>query len=241
MKRLSTLLLAVLVAGAAFGQTLTITYDATMSGAACQPLGAAKMYMHSGAGYTDATAAWETVIGNWGMDDGIGEMTNVGTDMWEIMIDPNAYYGISSDTTILSIGLVFRNADGTLEGKDAACTDIFIRGVDSATPTAENTDGTAFAGLTVQKTTGIDAPIAGLSNIEVFPAPATSYAVVTFDAEVQRAYTLTLTNTMGQVVRTQPVLGNRVVLERNSLPAGMYFATLADAEGNSATVRVLYR
>jgi hypothetical protein len=240
-----TLLLCGLSIMATAQVNLKITYDASQSGAACQPLGATKIYMHSGAGTTSPTAAWEHVIGNWGMDDGIGEMTNTGTDTWEITIEAYSYYGITEgpDSIIKSIGLVFRNEDGSLEGKDANCTDIFIRGIDGTTPTVENSDATPFGGVTVEKLTGtsINAPAAGLNNIDVFPTPATTGAVITFEALGSVDYRMVLTNTVGQVVATQQVTGERVFVPRNNLPAGMYFATLQNAEGNSATVRVLFR
>jgi len=58
-----------------FAQNLTITYDASQSGADCQPLGQSTMYMWSGAGTSSPTAGWEHVVRNWGQNDGIGQMT----------------------------------------------------------------------------------------------------------------------------------------------------------------------
>ena len=65
-------------------------------------------------------------VGNFGMDDGLGQMTNVGPDLWEITIDPWAYYGLAPGTSINGLFIVFRNADGTQTGKDDLDNDIFL-------------------------------------------------------------------------------------------------------------------
>ena len=55
---------------------IVITYDATKGTTGL--IGATKVYMHSGV-ITDSPTgtSWQYVIGNWGADDGIGEMTKV--------------------------------------------------------------------------------------------------------------------------------------------------------------------
>lgn len=91
-------------------------------------VGATKVYMHSGVILSSETGtSWQNVIGNWGSDDGVGEMTKVAgeSDKWEITIDPRTYYNVPS-APVYRIGMVFRNADGSDEGKSDSNSDIFV-------------------------------------------------------------------------------------------------------------------
>ncbi|WP_420385769.1 alpha-amylase family glycosyl hydrolase [Roseivirga sp.] len=98
---------------------ITIYYDASQGTGGL--VGATKVYMHSGV-VTDSPSGtdWQNVIGNWGADDGVGLMTKVDgeDDLWEITIGkPRDYYGVSANTPIFRLSMVFRNADGSAEGK----------------------------------------------------------------------------------------------------------------------------
>jgi PKD repeat protein len=113
------------------GDSLKIVYDATQG--QTQLIGAQKVYMHSG--YQSVPfgpiIGW---IGNWGQDDGVGQMTSLGNNLWEITINPNSYYNITGSTALYAIAMVFRNADGTQTGKDNAGNDIYL--TVSANPTS---------------------------------------------------------------------------------------------------------
>jgi len=83
--------------------------------------GASSVYMHSGVviDKPDGTA-WEYVKGNWGKDDGICKMTKVPNEpnLWSIKIpNINTYYGIPDNLPVFRLSIVFRNADGSKEGK----------------------------------------------------------------------------------------------------------------------------
>lgn len=114
-------------------EPVTITYDATKGTSGLE--GAEKVYIHTGAIIDGPESAnWINVIGNWGQDDGVGLMTNVpGTEQWQITYTPRDYYQAASggqDLTgvnIYRMGMVFRNADGTAEGKSETNGDIFVR------------------------------------------------------------------------------------------------------------------
>ena len=139
MKRLLLSLIGLLVTVFAVGQVTTepvnprpnqqvkIIYDATQGTSGLQ--GAAKVYMHSGVIIDSQNGTtWQYVVGNWGQDDGIGEMTRVEgeTNKWEITITPTEYYPITANDVIYRLGMVFRNADGSREGKNASNGDIFV-------------------------------------------------------------------------------------------------------------------
>lgn len=76
-------------------QPVTITVDVNSNGSDCNGLSNPnKVYMHSGVG--DNTNPWGfNVIGNWGQDDGIGEMTNNGDGTFSITITPQTYFGLT--------------------------------------------------------------------------------------------------------------------------------------------------
>ncbi len=108
-------------------QSVTITVDTNSSDTDCNGFSSpTKVYLHSGVG-ADADP-WEHTIGNWGLDDGVGEMTDIGGGLWSITFVPETYYGLSSTeaSEITKMGMVFRSEDGSEELKDNGCTDFFF-------------------------------------------------------------------------------------------------------------------
>ena len=55
-------------------------------------------------------------------------MTDNGNGIWSITIVPEDYFGLNSSqaSSATSMGMVFRNEDGTQELKDQGCSDFFI-------------------------------------------------------------------------------------------------------------------
>ncbi len=106
-------------------QSVTITYDAKLGNAAL--VGESTVYMHSGVvlDKPDGTE-WNNAVGNWGADDGVGEMTSLGNDVWQITITPSAYYGVAATENIFRLAIVFRNAAGDLVGKNASDGDFYV-------------------------------------------------------------------------------------------------------------------
>ena len=109
-------------------QSVTITVDLNDTTTDCNGINSPnKVYMHSGLG--DDSNPWGySVIGNWGEDDGVGEMTNNGDGTWSITFVPFEYYGITSSeaNSVTKMGIVFRNEDGSQELKDNDCSDFFL-------------------------------------------------------------------------------------------------------------------
>ena len=110
-----------------FEEPLTIIYNASQGTTALE--GATKVYMHAGV-ITDSESgtSWQHVVGNWANDDGIGQMTKVvgEVDKWELTLDPRTYFSVPSNETIYRIGMVYRSADGSQEGKSDSNEDIFL-------------------------------------------------------------------------------------------------------------------
>ncbi|MGE0589422.1 MAG: FG-GAP-like repeat-containing protein [Cyclobacteriaceae bacterium] len=114
-------------------QPYTLTFDAT--GTELQ--GAAKVYAHAGVITVDKenpikddpTAPWQYVVGNWGADDGLGQMTNVGGEIWQITLNSTLrnYFSVPGGTKIYWLAAVFRNADGSAYAtNNGVDQDVFI-------------------------------------------------------------------------------------------------------------------
>ena len=109
-------------------QSVTITVDINSSVTDCNGINSPnKVYLHSGVG--DDSDPWGfNVVGNWGQDDGVGEMTDNGDGTWSITFIPEQYYNLnpSEASSVTKMGLVFRSEDGSQELKDNGCTDFFL-------------------------------------------------------------------------------------------------------------------
>jgi len=109
-------------------EAVTIIYDAGKGVSGLR--GASKVYMHSGVILSGPEGtAWNNVVGNWGQDDGIGEMSPVEgeTDKWQISIPSiREYYSVADGIPVFRLGMVFRNASGTQVGKSETDGDIFV-------------------------------------------------------------------------------------------------------------------
>ncbi len=134
---------------------LQIILDVSQLSGSCNLLGADTVYMHSGLGWTNEDSVWETIVGHWGKDDGVGEMTQIGLDSFSICFNIADYYTYEADpdsnqvggvgygpmapgATPYNIGLVFRvptcptGANGKpacteqQTGKDENCENILI-------------------------------------------------------------------------------------------------------------------
>ncbi len=93
-------------------QQITITFDASCTSLA----GASNIYIHSGVSVTEsAIFNFDYSIGNWGMDDGIGQMTSLGSDVWEFTISNiNTYFNVDIEEDVFGLNFLFRNDDGSI-------------------------------------------------------------------------------------------------------------------------------
>ncbi|HCX23979.1 MAG TPA: hypothetical protein DHN29_18805, partial [Cytophagales bacterium] len=99
-------------------EEITVTFDASEGTGGLT--GSSSVYMHSGVVTSGPNGTdWNYVVGNWGQDDGVGQMTPVdGEDnLWEITITPKEYYNVPDGDNIFRLAMVFRNANGSSEGK----------------------------------------------------------------------------------------------------------------------------
>ena len=136
-------------------ESITITLDVNSSATDCNGLSSPSIvYMHSGIG-DESNAFGFNVVGNWGQDDGVGEMTDQGSGIFTITLVPETYYGLTPAQAVNAVlmGIVFRNADGTQELKATGCSDfIFEVGtfqVGLTSPTNDTTIITSGADLDI--------------------------------------------------------------------------------------------
>lgn len=116
-------------------QPYKLIFDAT----ATELQGATKVYASTGVILvniasplpSDASAPWEHTVGNWSMDDGVGEMTAVPgqANKWELVLGPSlrSYFGVAPGESIYWLAAVFRNANGSVKATNAGSEqDVFI-------------------------------------------------------------------------------------------------------------------
>ncbi len=104
---------------------ITIYYDATQGSGELE--GVEPVFMHTGV-VTAAGGAgnWQYVQGNWGTFDGNTIMTSEGDNIHSKTINIIDYYGVPAEDEVVELAFVFRNQDGSLEGKTVDYQDIFL-------------------------------------------------------------------------------------------------------------------
>ena len=103
---------------------VTIYYNASQGNGGL--VGITPVYTHTGiVTQSGLPSSWSYVQGNWGQADTNVLMTDLGNNIHEIVIDIDQYYGFPNGTNVAKLAFVFRNSDGSLEGKTATMGDIF--------------------------------------------------------------------------------------------------------------------
>ncbi len=106
------------------GDVVTITYDATQGSGGL--IGVDQVYAHTGViTASGGPGNWQYVQGNWGTDDPNVKMTKIADNLHQITYQMESYYGVPESEEIVEMAFVFRNVDGSLEGKTADLGDIF--------------------------------------------------------------------------------------------------------------------
>ncbi|MDW8219939.1 MAG: alpha-amylase family glycosyl hydrolase [Bacteroidota bacterium] len=105
--------------------TVTVIYDATQGTGGLR--GVAPVYAHTGVITNRSTSPfdWRHVVSRWGTDDPKVRMTSLGNDRHSLRFHIRSFYGVPETDTVRQLAFVFRNVDGTREGKGTGGTDIF--------------------------------------------------------------------------------------------------------------------
>lgn len=237
-KLLITLCLAFFISGVSFAQLVNVSYNANMGLSTLGAGAANKVYWHSGGG---VAGPWEAVVGNWGMDDGIGEMTEVEDDIWEIEATLDEYYaaaGYTGGAPVNHIGMVFRNEDGTLSGKNDGDVDIF-----AVYDAVEDVYTVDCACVTITKVVVQSVnTINGVSDITIGPNPFNTNVEFAFNLVNNEEVTLSIYNMMGAHVAT--ILNGNLSAGKHianwnaaNLPAGNYmFRLQAGTDATSGSI-----
>ncbi len=131
-------------------QSVTITLDVNSTATDCNGLSnPSKVYAHLGLG-DDSDEYGIAVVGNWGQDDTVGEMTNNNDGTFSITFVPNTYFGLTSaeESSVTKMGMVFRNADGTQELKASGCSN-FVFNVGAFQVTMINPSPSAYGVIVI--------------------------------------------------------------------------------------------
>ncbi|MFK7806503.1 MAG: DUF4961 domain-containing protein [Saprospiraceae bacterium] len=104
---------------------VTVTFDATQGNGGL--IDVTQVYIHTGV-ITDVGGPgnWQYVVGEWGSDDAAYAMTNIGNNKHTMTYHIRDFYDVPDGEEILELSFVFRNADGSKEGKTAMNSDIFV-------------------------------------------------------------------------------------------------------------------
>ncbi|MFN0275383.1 MAG: alpha-amylase family glycosyl hydrolase [Chitinophagales bacterium] len=105
---------------------VTIIFDASQGNAALAGF-SGTVYAHTGV-ITDASTSpsdWQNVQGVWGTADSEVEMTSLGDDKYSITYNITDFYGIGGSEIVYEMAFVFRNADGSIVGREVDGSDIF--------------------------------------------------------------------------------------------------------------------
>jgi len=201
------------------GDSLTITYDATLGQSGL--VGATKVYFHSSFEYAPFGGPVTPFIGNWGQDDGVGEMTSIGNNKWRITIQPQTYYGYNPGLYVNGLFMVFRNADGTQTGKDNNGNDIFL-GLSGPSPVS------AFTGVTATRDESIYTDIVWnteeTSSSIVIENSGTYSATVTIAGGCQISDTIQVTLLPAPALDLPSNISTCVLPVNNVIDAGAGFA-----------------
>lgn len=228
-------------------ESITISVDAGSTASDCNGLSnPTKVYMHSGIG--TQTNAWGTsVVGNWGKDDGVGEMTlNASNNRWEITFIPKTYYNLTDAqvTSVTKMGMVFRNETGSQELKDNGCKD-FIFNVGSFqltlnSPTSSTTILNSGQTVSINATTSLVANFTLKANGSVInqTTNATSYS---FTPTVTQNTTFVLEATNNGVTKSATFQAFiKPTVTEAAVPTGMKDGINLNPTDNTKVTLVLY-
>lgn len=88
------------------------------------------IYAHTGVitNLSTSPSDWKYVIAAWNINTAKAKLTPIGGGLYQLTISPSIreFYGVSAGETILKMAFVFRNADGSKQGKTSTGGDIFV-------------------------------------------------------------------------------------------------------------------
>jgi hypothetical protein len=169
--------------------------------------------------------------------DGVTQMTHIG----------NGIYSYSQDVVPLKLTFKFSNGPEQSQNETAKFTDL---GCGATGPTGSQDRLLDLTGVTSDTIIGFiwntcetftsvkDLPTA--KNIRIAPNPFSLVTVLKFDNPGGEKHDLLISSLTGQLVRSyRNLIVEDVEILRGELPAGVYFATLRNENGNQTTLKLV--
>ena len=105
---------------------ITVFYDASTGNGDLS--GYTPIYAHTGVITSNSVGPndWQHTVGNWGTADASVLMTPMGNNIHKIVITPSTFYNLNVGETVTKMMFVFRNAQGTVVGRNADGSDIYL-------------------------------------------------------------------------------------------------------------------
>lgn len=105
---------------------ITVFYDATSGNGDLS--GYTPIYAHTGVITNNSIGPndWQHTVGAWGTADASVLMTPMGNNIHKIVITPSTFYNLNVGETVSKMTFVFRNAAGTVVGRNADGSDIYL-------------------------------------------------------------------------------------------------------------------
>jgi len=112
---------------ATLNDSVTITYNAALGNAALAQF-TGPVYMHTGllTPQSNNINQWFNIVGNWGQADSNVLMTRISNTIYTKRIHISSFYNIGSNTEVLYLAFVFRNANGSIVGRSSSNNDIVV-------------------------------------------------------------------------------------------------------------------
>lgn len=106
--------------------TFTLTYDASLGNGALA--GATEIYIHTGVVTSRSVSLsdWKYRPAIWGTADTVVLMQNLGNNIHTLTFRIDSFYEIPANIEAINLGFVFRNADGSVVGRDTDGSDFYI-------------------------------------------------------------------------------------------------------------------
>ncbi|MFH0735319.1 MAG: alpha-amylase family glycosyl hydrolase [bacterium] len=107
--------------------SLVVIFDATLGSAGLATAGP-PIYAHTGVitNLSTSPSDWKYVKAAWNQNIPACQMTFLGNAKWKIAFKIREFYNVPLTEQILKVAFVFRNSAGTLTGKNADGSDIFV-------------------------------------------------------------------------------------------------------------------
>jgi 1,4-alpha-glucan branching enzyme len=224
-----------------FAGEVEVIFDATQGNAAL--VGSATCYAHTGVILTSGPGWKKAPV--WLDNAPKYQLTSIGTDLWKLTIPSlSSYYNLAEGEVIAQLAFVFRNADGTKQGKTAAGSDIFIDLYDPSVLSLSVLNPAADAVIEKDASFVIQANVSMSATIELFindelvkteeAATSISYD---FDTSIAGDYTLKIKATSGEATaETIREVCIKSPVQYVPVPTGMLEGINYNAQNNSVTL-----